>query len=78
MAILLDLPSQALHDRLGVLLADLDPVGADEAGAAIGRAHVDLDDVDAVVLGALQQLGVGLHVGIVDDHHGRLLRDQRR
>src|SRR6202012_636800 len=63
--------------RLGVALADLDPVGADKGGAAIVRAHVDLDDVDAFVLGALQQLGVGLHVGIMDDHYRRLFRDQR-
>ena len=67
-----------LDDRLCVLLADLDPVRADEARAAIGRAHVDLDDVDALVLGPLQQLGVGLDVWIVNDHDGRLLGDQRR
>ena len=66
-----------LHHRLGVALADLDPVGADEGRAAIDRAHVDLDDVDAFVLGALHQLGVGLDVRIVHDDRRRLLRDQR-
>ncbi len=67
-----------LDNGLGVAFADLDPVGADEGGAAVDRPHVDLDDIDAFVLRALQQLGIGLHVGIMDDNRRRLFRNQRR
>ena len=74
---LVGLAVAGLDDRLRVLLADLDPVGADEGGRRIGRAHVDLDDEDALLLGALQQLGVGLHVRVMDDDDGGLLRDER-
>jgi hypothetical protein len=71
------LPFAGVDHGLGVLLADVDPVGADECGRRLRRAHVDLDDVDAFVLGLLDQLRVGLHVGVVDHDHCRLLGDER-
>ena len=78
MAILFDLPWQAFttasvsRSPISIQLAPT------KAEVRIARAHVDLDDVDALGLGALQQLGVGLHVGVMDDDSRGLLRDQRR
>src|SRR4029079_13560563 len=39
--------------------------------------HVDLDDVDALVLGALHQLGIGLYVRIVNDDRRRFFGEPR-
>jgi hypothetical protein len=66
-----------VDERPGFLLAERDPIGADVGiGRGDGR-HVDLKDLDAVVLSALQQTRIGLNVGIVDDQQVRLFRDRR-
>ena len=66
-----------VDDALRFRLADADPVGADIDVRIVVRPHVDLDDVNSRLFGALQQLRVGLDVGIVNDENVRLFRDER-
>jgi len=62
---------------VGFGLADADPIGADVDVRVVIRPHVDLDNVDAGLFGALQETRVGIDVRIVNDEHVRLLGDQR-
>ena len=51
-----------IDQRLGFFFAERDPVGADIGIGRRHRRHVDLQHLDAVVLRALEEPGVGLNV----------------
>ena len=76
-----DLPAcpgaAAIDDRLRLRFADGDPIGADIGVGIVVRPHADLDDVNAGVFGALQQLRIRLDIEIMGDDDVRLFRYQR-
>jgi len=62
----------ALDHRFGLKLAQAVPVAADEGVGGEVHRVVDQDDVDAVGLCPLQQLGEGVEIGRMHDQHVRL------
>jgi hypothetical protein len=66
-----------VDNGLRLRFANADPVRTDIGVRIVVRPHVDLDDVNAGLLGALQQARVRLNVGVVNDNDVRLFRDQR-